>query len=45
MHYASNAFSVNGRPTITPRRSSVVIGQREQLSLTDITEIRAYYGC
>ncbi len=45
MHYAADAFSANGKPTIVPKRSNVVLGQREQLSAIDITEIRAFYGC
>lgn len=45
MHYDSTAFSVNRRPTIVPKKSNVVIGQREALSEIDIIEIRKYYGC
>ncbi len=45
MHYPENAFSINGRPTITPNQNNVVIGQREKLSPTDILEIRHYYKC
>jgi hypothetical protein len=45
MHYPENAFSINGRPTITPNQNNVVIGQREKLSQTDILEIRHYYKC
>ena len=45
MHYPATAFSANGRPTIVPKRSNVVLGQREVLSATDIAEIRALYGC
>jgi hypothetical protein len=45
MHYGTDFFSANGRPTITPKISGVTIGQREKLSATDIFEIRDYYGC
>ncbi|CAF2623708.1 unnamed protein product [Rotaria sp. Silwood2] len=45
MHYGPGSFSVNGKPTITPINSNVVIGQREKLSETDIAEIRQYYSC
>ncbi len=45
MHYPANGFSVNGQPTITPKKSGVTIGQREKLSDTDIAEIRDYYKC
>jgi len=45
MHYPRDGFSVNGRPTITPRQNNAVIGQRDKLSQTDILEIRQYYKC
>ena len=45
MHYRSNSFSSNGKPTIEPLKPGVVIGQRERLSEGDIAEIRLYYGC
>ncbi len=45
MHYGPTAFSINGQPTIIPKQSGVTIGQREQLSSTDIAEIRNYYSC
>jgi hypothetical protein len=45
MHYPQNAFSKNGKPTITPFQKNTVIGQREKLSATDIREIRDYYKC
>ncbi len=45
MHYQNDAFTMNGRPTISTRQPNVVIGQREKLSATDIAEIRHYYQC
>ncbi|MEO8379883.1 MAG: M12 family metallopeptidase [Acidobacteriota bacterium] len=43
MHYASNAYSANGLPTIAPTQASAVIGQRDHLSAGDITTIQAMY--
>jgi hypothetical protein len=45
MHYGAYDFSSNQQPTITPKQSGVTIGQRVQLSATDIAEIRSYYNC
>lgn len=45
MHYPTNAFSKNLKPTITPKQANVSIGQRNKLSPTDIAEIRHYYEC
>jgi hypothetical protein len=45
MHYETTAFSTNGKPTMVPRRAGAVIGEAEELSRTDIAEIRHYYGC
>lgn len=45
MHYGTDFFTKNGKPTITPLDTSVKIGQREKLSATDIAEIRHYYKC
>jgi hypothetical protein len=45
MHYQSTAFSVNGQPTILPKVSGVVTGNKNVLSSIDIGEIRKYYGC
>ena len=45
MHYSATAFSANGKPTITPKQSNVVLGQRVKLSTGDIAEIRSFYGC
>jgi astacin len=45
MHYGSNFFSSNGKPTITPIVPGARIGQRDHLSPTDIAEIRSFYGC
>ncbi|CAF1285188.1 unnamed protein product [Adineta steineri] len=44
MHYNAYAFSINGHPTIIPKKSGAVIGRRT-LSLTDILEIQRYYRC
>jgi hypothetical protein len=45
MHYNAYAFSANGQATILQKKSGVTIGQRVQLSATDIAEVRAYYNC
>jgi astacin len=45
MHYETTAFSTNGRPTMIPRRAGVTIGDAQELSPTDIAEVRHFYGC
>jgi hypothetical protein len=45
MHYRANDFSMNGKPTMTPRRSGVPIGTATELSLIDIAEVRHFYDC
>lgn len=50
MHYGSNYFSKNGKPTIKirPRYRNIYLeklGQREKLSYIDIAQIRAMYKC
>jgi hypothetical protein len=45
MHYKTNVFSTNGKPTMVPRRSGVTIGETAELSLIDIAEVRQFYGC
>ncbi|CAF1971514.1 unnamed protein product [Rotaria magnacalcarata] len=45
MHYGTDYFTKNGKPTITPVKANTVIGQRDKLSATDIAEIRHYYKC
>ncbi|UJR20064.1 hypothetical protein I4U23_023197 [Adineta vaga] len=45
MHYETTAFSMNGKPTMVPRRAGAVIGKSENLSPTDIAEVRHFYGC
>lgn len=47
MHYRRNAFSRNGRDTITTLNSAQQnrIGQRQNLSSGDITRIRNMYNC
>jgi len=44
MHYSSRAFSRSGKPTITPKRAGVTIGQRDGLSELDRAAIRYLYG-
>jgi len=43
MHYGRTAFTRNGQPTIVPRRTGAVIGQRSGLSAGDIAAVRAMY--
>ena len=45
MHYPRDAFSNNGRQTISTHQANVEIGQRVKLSPTDIYEVRHYYSC
>ncbi len=45
MHYERDAFSSNGRPTIEPLQPNVEIGQRYNMSTTDIEEVRIFYNC
>jgi hypothetical protein len=45
MHYGTTAFSMNGKPTMVPRTAGVTIGNTQQLSPTDIAEVRHLYGC
>jgi len=45
MHYETTAFSMNGKPTMVPRKAGAVIGKAEVLSGTDIAEVRHFYGC
>ncbi|XP_015592931.1 zinc metalloproteinase nas-13 isoform X2 [Cephus cinctus] len=46
MHYSSNAFSKNGKPTMEPRgKTKAVLGQREGFSKKDIQKIRRMYKC
>ncbi|XP_030238662.1 seminal metalloprotease 1-like [Drosophila navojoa] len=47
MHYKSNAFSKNDKPTIVPliKGYEKLIGTRLQLSLTDIRKLNAMYKC
>lgn len=44
MHYPRDAFSKNGRDTITPMNPDAQIGQRDHLSAGDIAGIRAMYA-
>jgi hypothetical protein len=44
MHYPPNAFSANGLPTLRSRRGlDALMGQRDNLSATDVATIRALY--
>ncbi|XP_022089945.1 bone morphogenetic protein 1-like [Acanthaster planci] len=49
MHYAANAFTANGQPTIKVkkigRRLGLRLGQQERLSPLDVAQARAMYGC
>jgi hypothetical protein len=44
MHYPEYGFSINGYPTIEPRDSAIIIGQRSTLSPCDIQKAVAVYG-
>jgi hypothetical protein len=43
MHYASDAFSIDGRQTIIPLQPGPPIGQRDGLSTLDIDAVEAMY--
>jgi hypothetical protein len=45
LHYATSFFSTNGKPTLLPRQSNITIGKAQNLSPTDIKEVRQLYGC
>jgi hypothetical protein len=45
MHYGTTAFSMNGKPTMIPRRAGVTIGDAQVLSPMDIAEVRHFYSC
>ena len=45
LHYGTDYFTVNGKPTLVPKDASAKIGQRNVLSATDILEVRRYYQC
>lgn len=44
MHYAEDAFSKNGKPTIMPRDSGPKLGQRRELSRGDIAAVSQIYA-
>ncbi|XP_067015626.2 hatching enzyme 1.2-like [Anabrus simplex] len=43
MHYSGNAFSNNGRPTITSKNPNVQLGQRDGFSQGDVQKINGMY--
>jgi len=45
MHYERDAFSSNGLLTIEPLQPNIEIGQRYNMSTTDIEEVRLFYNC
>jgi hypothetical protein len=45
MHYGQDAFSTNGLPTIETLTPNVQIGQRINMSVIDIEEVRLFYNC
>jgi hypothetical protein len=47
MHYEWNAFSMNGKATIIPKKAGVELlnAKYKTLSPIDIQEIRKYYNC
>ena len=45
MHYETTAFSRNGLPTIESLVSNITIGQRDNMTVIDIEEVRLLYNC
>lgn len=46
MHYGSYFFSADpAKPTLTPKKSGVMIGQRKAMSKTDCLKLNDLYGC
>lgn len=45
MHYGPTGFSINGEPTIVPKRENANIGQRVGLSRKDIEKLNRMYEC
>ena len=45
MHYGKDYFSSNGLATILPKDPSAPIGQRNNLSPTDMVELNKYFQC
>jgi hypothetical protein len=43
MHYPMTAFSINGQPTIVPKKAGVTIGQRNGFSKGDIETVNSMY--
>jgi len=45
MHYETDAFTMNGKPTMIPTKAGVKIGRAQALSPIDIAEVRHLYKC
>ncbi|XP_018332155.1 zinc metalloproteinase nas-14-like isoform X2 [Agrilus planipennis] len=46
MHYGNNFFAVDrSKPTITPKKEGVSVGQREGMSVLDCIKLNDLYGC
>lgn len=43
MHYSGKAFSKNGEPTIEPLINGTILGQRKQLSESDVLKLNKMY--
>nr|XP_040015816.1 high choriolytic enzyme 1-like [Gasterosteus aculeatus aculeatus] len=45
MHYGKNYFSKDGSPTMLPKQSAPLLGQRKRLSQLDIKRLNLLYHC